>query len=60
MKPPRRFRPTLKDRLPGAERPRRRVKFQSENPFIRRLVRIYGELPVDQLIARWKQEQKEA
>lgn len=41
---------------PGLERPWRRVKFQNENPFIRRLIKRYGDLPVDQLVARWKKE----
>lgn len=39
------------DRLDG-----RRVKFLAENPFIRELITLYGDLPVDQLVAKWKQD----
>lgn len=41
---------------PGLDKPWRRVKFQSGNRFVRQLVKMYGDLPLEQLVARWKQD----
>lgn len=42
--------------LPGRDKPWRRVKFQSGNQFVRQLQKLYGDLPLEQLVARWKQD----
>ena len=44
--------------MPGAERPGYRVKYQSDNRFIAELAKLYGDLPLGQLIDRWKQDKR--